>query len=220
MIAKELISIHIPSISFSDEAEKALRLMDENRVSHIPVVDNGEYHGLISENEILDLEDTFLPLNQVKSILTRPSVKMYDYIYDILSVFSQNNITALPVLDDNDQYIGVIGQEELVKTLAKLTNAKEPGCVIVLGLNIRDYSMVQIAQIIESENAKILSSYTSTQDDSLKMDIVLKINKSDLSSILASFTRYDYEIKASFHESEYEEDLERRYNQFIKYLNI
>ncbi|MFT4898947.1 MAG: acetoin utilization protein AcuB [Flavobacteriales bacterium] len=220
MIAKELISVHIPSISFNDEAEKALTLMDENKVSHIPVVDNGEYHGLISENEILDLEDIFLPLNQVRPILTRPSVKMYDYIYDILSVFSQNNITALPVLDDNDQYIGVIGQEELVKTLAKLTNAKEPGGVIVLGLNIRDYSMVQIAQIIESENAKILSSYTSTQDDSLKMDIVLKINKSDLSSILASFTRYDYEIKASFHESEYEEDLERRYNQFIKYLNI
>jgi|TARA_B110000259_G_scaffold67273_1_gene79231 acetoin utilization protein AcuB len=220
VIAKELISVHIPSISFNDEAEKALTLMDENKVSHIPVVDNGEYHGLISENEILDLEDIFLPLNQVRPILTRPSVKMYDYIYDILSVFSQNNITALPVLDDNDQYIGVIGQEELVKTLAKLTNAKEPGGVIVLGLNIRDYSMVQIAQIIESENAKILSSYTSTQDDSLKMDIVLKINKSDLSSILASFTRYDYEIKASFHESEYEEDLERRYNQFIKYLNI
>ena len=173
MIAKELISVHIPSISFNDEAEKALTLMDENRVAHIPVVDNGEYHGLISENEILDLEDTFLPLNQVKPILTRPSVKMYDYIYDVLSVFSQNNITTLPVLDDNDQYIGVIGQEELVKTLAKLTNAKEPGGVIVLGLNIRDYSMVQIAQIIESENAKILSSYTSTQDDSLKMDIVL-----------------------------------------------
>ena len=220
MIAKELISVHIPSMSFNDEAEKALTLMDENKVSHIPVVDNGEYHGLISENEILDLDDIFLPLNQVRPILTRPSVKMYDYIYDILSVFSQNNITALPVLDDNGQYIGVIGQEELVKTLAKLTNAKEPGGVIVLGLNIRDYSMVQIAQIIESENAKILSSYTSTQDDSLKMDIVLKINKSDLSSILASFTRYDYEIKASFHESEYEEDLERRYNQFIKYLNI
>jgi acetoin utilization protein AcuB len=220
VIAKELISVHIPSMSFNDEAEKALTLMDENKVSHIPVVDNGEYHGLISENEILDLDDIFLPLNQVRPILTRPSVKMYDYIYDILSVFSQNNITALPVLDDNGQYIGVIGQEELVKTLAKLTNAKEPGGVIVLGLNIRDYSMVQIAQIIESENAKILSSYTSTQDDSLKMDIVLKINKSDLSSILASFTRYDYEIKASFHESEYEEDLERRYNQFIKYLNI
>lgn len=220
MIAKELISIHIPSISCTDEGEKALGVMDENRVSHIAVVDNGEYHGLISDNEIYDLDDTFVPLNQVKPVLVRPFVKQYDYIYDILSVFADNNITALPVLDDNDQYIGIIGQEQIVKALQKITNAREPGGVIVLGLNIRDYSMAQVAQIVESEGAKILSAYASTSDDSLKMELILKINKSDLSRIIASFDRYDYEVKASFHESIHEEDLQRRYEQFIKYLNI
>ena len=220
MIAKELISYHIPSISCIDEGEKALQIMDENRVSHIAVVDNGVYHGLISDTEIYDLEDTFVPLNKVKPILIKPSVKQYDYIYDILTVFSDNNITALPVLDDNDEYIGVIGQEQIVKALQKITNAKEPGGVIVLGLNIRDYSMAQVAQIVESEGAKILSAYTSSHEDSLKMELVLKINKSDLSSIIASFDRYDYEIRASYHESIHEEDLQRRYEQFIKYLNI
>ncbi len=220
MIAKELISYHIPSISCIDEGEKALQIMDENRVSHIAVVDNGVYHGLISDTEIYDLEDTFVPLNKVKPILIKPSVKQYDYIYDILTVFADNNITALPVLDDNDEYIGVIGQEQIVKALQKITNAKEPGGVIVLGLNIRDYSMAQVAQIVESEGAKILSAYTSSHEDSLKMELVLKINKSDLSSIIASFDRYDYEIRASYHESIHEEDLQRRYEQFIKYLNI
>jgi len=220
LIAKELISYHIPSISCIDEGEKALQVMDENRVSHITVVDNDIYHGLISDSEIYDLEDTFVPLNKVKPILIKPSVKQYDYIYDILTVFADNNITALPVLDDNDEYIGVIGQEQIVKALQKITNAKEPGGVIVLGLNIRDYSMAQVAQIVESEGAKILSAYTSSHEDSLKMELVLKINKSDLSSIIASFDRYDYEIRASYHESIHEEDLQRRYEQFIKYLNI
>ncbi len=212
--------MHIPSISWNDEGEKALLVMDENRVSHIAVVDNGEYHGLISDNEIYDLDDTFVPIKKVKPVLIKPFVKQYDYIYDILSVFAANNITAIPVLDDNDRYIGIIGQGQIIKALQKITNAKEPGSVIVLGLNIRDYSMAQVAQIIESEGAKILSSYTSNNDNSLKMDLVLKINKSDLSPIIASFDRYDYEIKASFHESIHEEDLQRRYEQFIKYLNI
>lgn len=212
--------MHIPSISWNDEGEKALLVMDENRVSHIAVVDNGEYHGLISDNEIYDLDDTFVPIKKVKPILIKPFVKQYDYIYDILSVFAANNITAIPVLDDNDRYIGIIGQGQIIKALQKITNANEPGSVIVLGLNIRDYSMAQVAQIIESEGAKILSSYTSTNENSLKMDLVLKINKSDLSPIIASFDRYDYEIKASFHESIHEEDLQRRYEQFIKYLNI
>ena len=220
MIAKNLISIHIPSISFSEEGEKALIVMDENRVSHIAVVDNGEYHGLISDNEIYDLEDTFVPINKVKRILMRPFVKQYDHIYDILSVFAENNITALPVLDDNDQYLGVIGEEQIIKALHKATNANEPGGVLILSLSVRDYSMAQVSQIVESEGAKILSAFTSTSDQSLKMELILKINKSDLSRIIASFDRYDYEIKASFHESIHEEDLKRRYEQFIKYLNI
>lgn len=220
MIAKNLISIHIPSISFSEEGEKALIVMDENRVSHIAVVDNGEYHGLISDNEIYDLEDTFVPIKKVKRLLMRPFVKQYDHIYDILSVFAENNITALPVLDDNDQYLGVIGEEQIIKALHKVTNANEPGGVIILSLSVRDYSMAQVSQIVESEGAKILSAFTSTSDQSLKMELILKINKSDLSRIIASFDRYDYEIKASFHESIHEEDLKRRYEQFIKYLNI
>ena len=220
MIAKELISIHIPSISFTDEGEKALGLMDENRVSHIAVVNNGEYHGLISDNEIYDLEDSFVPICKVKPVLIKPFVKQYDHIYDILSVFAENNITALPVLDEDDQYLGVIGQEQIVKAFHNITNTREPGGVIILKLNIRDYSMVQVAQIIESEGAKILSAYTSTSDDSLKMELIIKINQSDLSRIIASFDRYNYEIKASFHESIHDEDLKRRYEQFIKYLNI
>jgi len=220
LIAKELISIHIPSISRNDDGEKALLIMDENRVSHLAVVDNGEYHGLISDTEIYDLDDTFVPINKLKPVLINPSVKQYDYIYDILGIFAENNITALPVLDDNEQYLGVIGQEQIVKALRKITNANEPGGVIVLGLNIRDYSMVQVSQIVESEGLKILSAYTSSQSNSLKMDLVLKINNSDLSSVIASFDRFNYEIKASFHESSHEEDLQSRYDQFLKYLNI
>lgn len=194
--------------------------MDENRVSHIAVVDDGVYHGLISDNEIYDMEDTFIPLNKVKPVLIKPQINQYDYIYDIISVFAENNITALPVLDDNDTYLGVIGMDQLIKGISKITNSKEPGGVIVLGINVRDYSMAQVAQIIESEGAKILSSYISTHEDSLKMELVLKLNKSDLSAIIASFDRYGYEIKASYHESTHEEDLQRRYEQFIKYLNI
>ena len=194
--------------------------MDENRVSHLAVVDNGQYHGLISDTEIYDLDDTFVPINKLKPVLMNTSVKQYDYIYDILGIFAENNITALPVLDNNVQYLGVIGQEQIVKALRKITNANEPGGVIVLGLNVRDYSMVQVSQIVESEGLKILSAYTSSQNNSLKMDLVLKINKSDLSSVIASFDRFNYEIKASFHESSHEEDLQSRYDQFLKYLNI
>lgn len=220
MVAQELISYHIPSISCGDEGEKALGIMDENRVSHIAVVDGGEYHGLISDNDIYDLDDSFAPLNKVKPNLIRPFVYSYSHLYEIIAIVNEFNLSVIPVLDDQDQYLGVIALQELSKAFVQMTNANEPGGVLILGLNVRDYSMSQVAQIIESENAKILSSYVATEEESLKMDLVLKINKSDLSTIIASFDRYNYEIKASFHQSMHDEDLERRYQQFIKYINI
>ena len=102
----------------------------------------------------------------------------------------------------------------------KITNANEPGGILILGLNVRDYSMTQVAQIIEGDNAKILSSYTSSQEDSLKIELIIKINRTDLSSIVAAFDRYDYDVKATFHQSIHDDDMERRYDQFIKYLNM
>jgi acetoin utilization protein AcuB len=220
LIAKELISVHIPSISCKDSGEKALEIMDENRVSHLAVVEDGEYRGLISDNEIYDLDDDSLPLNEVKPNLTRPYVNGFSHSFEIIALLSEFNLSAIPVLDDKEQYLGVIAIQDLSREFTKITNANVSGGILILALNARDYSMAQVAQIIEDDNAKILSSYISAQEDSLKIELIIKINKTDLSSIIAAFNRYDYEVKASFHQSVHDEDLERRYEQFIKYLNI
>lgn len=220
MIARELISYYIPSVSSSKKAERVLELMDEHKVSHLPVVDNGVYHGIISDTEIYDLEDTFISLKKAKPNLIRPYVNAYSHIYEIIATATDFRITAVPVLDDKEEYVGLISLQDLAVAFAKITNAHEPGGIVILGLNVRDYSMVQVAQIVESENAKILSSYISSQEDSLKIDLTLKINLTDLSAILAAFDRFNYEIKASYHESRFDEDLQRRYDQFLNYLNI
>ena len=220
MIAKELISLHIPSISFADSGEKALEIMDENRVSHLAIVEDGEYLGLISDNEIYDFEDETLSLKSAKPNLTRPYVNGYSHSYEVIGLISQFNLSAVPVLDDKENYLGVISIQDLATAFTKITNANVAGGIIILALNARDYSMAQVAHIIEDDKAKILSSYISAQEDSLKIELIIKTNKSDLTSIIAAFNRYDYEVKASFHQSIYDEDIERRYEQFIKYLNI
>ena len=220
MIAKELISLHIPSISLEDSGEKALGIMDENRVSHLAIIEDGEYRGLISDNEIYDFEDETLSLKLAKPNLTRPYVNGYSHSYEVIGLISQFNLSAVPVLDDKENYLGVISIQDLATAFTKITNANVAGGIIILALNARDYSMAQVAHIIEDDKAKILSSYISAQEDSLKIELIIKTNKSDLTSIIAAFNRYDYEVKASFHQSIYDEDIERRYEQFIKYLNI
>jgi hypothetical protein len=91
---------------------------------------------------------------------------------------------------------------------------------LVLELNIHDYSLSEIARIVESNDAKILSLYISSHIDSNKLELTVKINRTDLSPIIQTFNRYNYTIKASFHQSEYVDDLKDRFDSFMSFLNI
>ncbi len=220
MIAKDLISYFIPSASSSASGEDVLAIMDEHRISHLPLVDGGNYFGIISDSEIYDFENPDLPINKIKPNLLRPFAHVYSHIYELIKVFTEFNITVVPILDDNQEYLGLVSIQDIAMNFAKLTNAHEPGGILVLGINQRDYSLAQAAQIVESDNAKILSSYITNSQNNLQIDLVLKINKKDLSSIISAFQRYKYEVRATFHESIFDEDLQRRYEQFMNYLNM
>lgn len=220
MIAKELISYHIPSASSSSTGDDVLAMMDENLCTHIALVDKNNYHGIISDSEIYDLEDSSVPLKAVKPNLLRPFVNVYSHIYEAISIVHQYQISIIPVLDDKEKYIGVISLQDLALNFSKITNAHEPGGILILEVNKRDYSLAQAAQIVESDNAKILSSYVNNTPDSLKIDLVLKINKKDLTGIISAFSRYNYVVKASYHESKFDDDIQRRYEQFMNYLKM
>jgi hypothetical protein len=129
-------------------------------------------------------------------------------------------LSVLPVLNDDKQYLGLICLTTLIEKMSNLAAMKDPGGILQLEINVNDYSLSEIANIVESNGAKILSSYIITHDDSTKMDVTIKINKTDLSAIIQTFERYNYTVVASFHKSEMEDDMKKRYDAFIHYLNM
>jgi hypothetical protein len=133
---------------------------------------------------------------------------------------SSLKLTVLPVLNEHQQYLGLIPVTALLQQFSTLAATREPGGIVVLEMNIHDYSMTQIAQIVEGNDGKILSSYMNPLPDSTRIEITLKINKEDLSAILQTFYRYNYNVKASFHQSEFSEDMKNRYDSFMNYINI
>lgn len=220
MKAIELISEEIPPLKHTDTGEKALRWMDEFKVSHLPVLKNGNFVGVISESDILDkldLEDT---LDKLFDHLPRPYVNENAHIYEVLAKISEHKLSILPILDENEKYIGCTSIHHLVTKIANTGSIKESGGIIVLEVNSIDYSMSQIAQIVESNNAKILSSYIMSSSDSTKLEVTLKINQIELDRIIRTFERYDYVIKASFQKSSGDEDVQFRYDALMNYLNL
>jgi len=222
MQAKELISDIFPAVNINDKGEKALVRMDFFKISHIPLTDSdGNYFGLISENEIYDFELIEKPFSTYKNVLARPFVLCNDHIYSVINLFTKLNISVVPVLNDREKYIGAICFHDLVKYFGRLTASENPGTIFILELDSRNYSLSQIAQIIESNGAKVLSLYASSPKDSTKLEITVKLNINDFSAVKKTFERYDYKIKAAYNEDDkINELLEERYDEFMNYLNI
>ncbi|WP_341906594.1 CBS domain-containing protein [Fluviicola taffensis] len=220
MTAREVITDEIPPLIHTDSGEKALIWMEEFKVSHLPVLKNGNFVGLISESDILDKKDLELPLDTLFDHLPRPYVLENAHIYEVLGKMSEHRISVLPILDINEQYLGCTSVHQLMNCVANTASIKEVGGIVVLEMNRIDYSLAQIARIVESENAKILSSYIMSSSDSMKIEVTLKIAEVDLSRIIRSFERYDMVVKASFQRSTDENDMQFRYDALMNYLNI
>lgn len=221
MIAQNLLSEVVPSLRLTDSGQKALNWMEIFRISHLPVVDGKELIGLISDKIIYDLNVTDNPVGDYVEHLLSPHVHTDQHIYEVFSAISVLKLSAVPVLDLHHEYCGVITVFDLAQKFADLVAVREPGGVIVLELNSIDYSLSQIAQIVEGNDAKILSFYVNQAEDSKMMDITLKINVVDLSSIIQTFVRYDYNIKAVYMDESIIQNLyDDRYDQLIKFMNI
>ena len=221
MLAKELISDVVPALKTSDTGLQALSWMDIFRIAHLPIVNNNEFLGLISDKDIYNLNMAEEAIGNHKLSLFSPYVLMGQHIYEVIEIVSRLELTVVPVLDEKKNYQGMITLNDLLQKFARLSALTHPGGIIELELNVNDYTLTQIAQIVESNDAKILSLYVSSPEDSTEMNITLKVNTTDITSIIQTFNRYNYTVKASYVESdEMESLLNNRYDAFMKYLSI
>ena len=219
MIAANLLSQSIVPLKTSDTGQEALSIMSDFYVKHLPIVNNKQLLGLISEDDILD-HDIEEAVGSFRLSMQRPYVKSTDHIFEVIRIMSEFNLTVIPVVDHDDNYLGLISQDDLLKFFAGIGSFTEPGSIIVIELSKRDYSLAEISRIVESENAAILSSFITTNLDSSKIDLTIKINRQDIQGIVKTLERFEYHIKASFQEADYFETFKDRYQSLMTYLNI
>lgn len=221
MLARELITDEVPPLKPTDTCKKVLDWMEDFRLTHLPVVNQREFMGLVSYSDILDLNDTSKTLDELQTSLLKVFVREDYHAFDVLKVIANFNISAVAVIDSNGKYMGVITADSMMHKIAKMPFVHEPGGIIILEMNTKDYSLSQIAQIVEGNDAKVLNMHiNAAHHETTKIEVTLKINKEDLSPILQTFGRYNYTVKAIFHQQTFNNDLKDRYDQFIHFLNI
>tara|TARA_B100001758_G_C18358822_1_gene584395 strand:+ start:563 stop:1225 length:663 start_codon:yes stop_codon:yes gene_type:complete len=219
MQANALISSSIKSIHPVEDGNKALEMMNKFRINHLAIVKNNFYLAVISDKEIMNWHSEDECIEEHLNNLASPHVKYNQHLFDIIEVLEKNNLSVVPVLDEKNQYLGVITSRKLMYSIAKSATIQSPGGVIVLEMNNNDYSLTEIASIIESNNIKILSSYIISKPKSTKIEVTIKLNQQDVTAIIKDFERRNYNVSASYKDQEAEEDFLERYESLMRFLN-
>ena len=220
MFASELISHSIHPLRTSDSVQTALDRMAEFKLYHLPIVNDTQFLGIIKEDELLEVRHPEESIGGLPLTIINAFVYEDVHVYDVIKLFHQLQLSVVPVLDYKKNYLGTISVHDLLDYTSDLFAVKEPGGIIVLEINNRNNSLSHMAQIVEADNAQILSSYVQAFPDSTRLEVTLKINKTELSGIISSFERYDYQVKAVFNGTKTDDGTEDRYNSLMNYLNV
>ncbi|WP_347159560.1 CBS domain-containing protein [Pontibacter chitinilyticus] len=221
MIAEELINQMIPPLKLYDSVEKALRWMDEFRVNELPVVSNRKYLGLATELSLIELTDRAQPLKDIQLEYQEVHVQHHQHFYDVMEAAIKNKIQVVPVLDEEQDYAGIITINDTLAAFGQMSALQGHGSILVLSMPERDYSLSQISRLIEEENVKILSAYVAPDElDPYQIKLTLKLNATDLSRIIATLERFEYRITAQFNDGSNYDVGRDRLDMLLKYLDI
>ncbi|HET9826867.1 MAG TPA: CBS domain-containing protein [Chitinophagaceae bacterium] len=220
MLTGNLRTQTLPYLRLSDKVFQALELMNENHVEHLPIVEGDKYVGMISEEDLSQAENDHSTLEHFKQSISNPSVKDDEHVLKAIQVAVQNGLTVVPIVGEGNDMVGVVTYADLLKYSSEFMSLNEPGGLIVLEMESKDYSFNEISRIIESNDAQIKQLNTNVDPETGLMEVTIKLNKLEVSDIVASFQRHEYNVKYYFGEELFENELRTNYDNLMNYLKI
>lgn len=211
----------IPPLKADDDAHKAIVWMDEFRCHHMPVVKDNKLLGFISEEIILESNNIDRKTGDFELVGASCHVSLTSHFYDILKTAAENKLQMVAVLDDEQNYVGVITVQDTLTSFAQSAAVQMPGGILVLHMSHNDYSLAEISRLIEENRAKILSSIVKEDpSDPGNIRLTLKLNQLDLSRIVATLERFGYKVVGRYQESRPVGSEKERIDMLLRYLDI
>jgi CBS domain-containing protein len=221
MIAAELINHMVPPLKVTDDAHKAIVWMEEFRCNYLPVTDEGHLLGFISEEIILEANDIEKGVGSFNLVGKDCVVSLDAHFFDILRIAGEHKLNMVAVNNEEGQYGGVITVQDIMASFAQTASVQMPGGILVLSMELIDYSLAEISRYVEENKAKVISS-TMVEDplDRGKIKLTIKINQLDLSRIVATLERFGYRVIGRYQEAPRDDDDKERLDMLMKYLNM
>ncbi|GAB4332372.1 MAG: hypothetical protein OHK0038_08020 [Flammeovirgaceae bacterium] len=221
MTAKESINPNIPTVTAQNTASKALEWMDNFKLDQLPFTDNGKYLGLVTRNTLEMIMDEDSTLEGIELFHSSINATENQHFFEALSLAGEYSLEIVPVLNVDKEYLGAINMRDVAMVIAKSFAVNSIGSIFTLSIEGIHYSLSEISRIVESNNARVLSSFVEIDKDSpSRLLVTLKVNTKDLKFILASFERFNYQIVAHYLNESIDDGFKERLGILLKYLEI
>lgn len=215
----QLLETTMITVDLHDTVGHAMELMDAAKLEHVPVLDALQYLGMVSFDELEDAE----PAAEVVSLQHRfikPLVRTGDHFLQALRVRAKFFVEQVPVVNERNEWEGVIGSIKMLDQLSILVGATETGSLIVLEMPRHDYAPGEINRLVESNDAMIMQLNSIQDNHTGMMQIVLRINKEEVSDIVATFQRHEYNVLYYYGDESYDNSLQNNLDHLMNYLNV
>ncbi|MDP4130983.1 MAG: CBS domain-containing protein [Bacteroidota bacterium] len=220
MLNQDILSISIMPLHADDSILLAKDAMNDLHVAHLPVIREHKLIGIISEDSLLNATSDTMPLHRLQPFLSGAAVQGANHILETVHLMNEFNLSVVPVINKESDYIGCIAAVELLKHVGRLIGTGDPGAIVVLELDKVNFSFAEINKLVETNDAQVTQLNTYFDAITSAFYITLRINKLEISDIIATFQRYEYKIKYYFGEEHYDNELRSNYNHLMNYLSI
>lgn len=220
MLTVELINSNIPRLKLQDSVGKALQLINDYRVTHLPVVQDDKYLGLLSEEDLLDMDEDKTPIELMQESLVHTAVTENQHFLTAVNCCNQFDTNVVPVINEEKELLGVITAPDLLKALGNFAGTNEIGGILVLEMERSQFAISEISRIVESNDSTILHLNTTVHPETGLLTVTIHLNKKEIAAIVATFERYDYDVIYYFGTENFENEIHTNYRHLMNYLDI
>jgi len=218
MQLKSHIITNIPVFKIGDSLKKVIKHFNESTFSHVAVIENGNFLGVLNENDVKNF-DSDGTIDSVRYTLEGVFVLQSAAWLDVLEAFARNEANLLPVISEKGKVQGYYDLTDIISVFSDTPFFTEPGSILVVAKGIKDYSFSEIAQIVESNNTRFIGGFITDMKNDV-VQVTIKVGTANLNDIIQTFRRYNYNILFGNNDDQFLEDLKQRSDYLDKYLNV
>lgn len=216
----DFIESSFPVIDKNQTIAAARAWMRDQKYQDALLMDESQYISLIRYKDLIIAENDEMLLTASHLQYFRPFIFHTDHPYNAAIAILDFDISILPVLNKNDECLGVLSHEQLLKFFAQDSGLNQIGGIVVLNVKAQNYSLSEIARICESNDISILNVEIKQEKSNEWIDVILKTNRKRLQGLIAAFERYEYDVKFVYGDLSVDTDMEERYHSLMRYINM